>query len=62
MSRFSMKKAILSLSFVLMLSISIFNTEASAAGGFSDVKSSDYFHDPVHGTGWTLCCTDRPGV
>lgn len=42
-----MKKAILSLGFVLMLSISIFNTEASAAGGFSDVKSSDYFHDPV---------------
>ncbi|MBR4076973.1 MAG: S-layer homology domain-containing protein [Oscillospiraceae bacterium] len=42
-----MKKAILSLGFVLMLSISIFNTEASAAGGFSDVKSSDYFHDSV---------------
>ena len=47
MTKFYLKKAILPLAFVLMLSISIFSTNACAAGSFSDVKASDYFHDSV---------------
>ena len=48
MKQFNFPKAILSLGIVLMLGLSLFHTKASAAEpGFSDVKSTDYFHDSV---------------
>ena len=48
MTKFPTMKALLSLAFTLVLSVSLFGTHAAAAGlGFSDVKASDYFHDPV---------------